>query len=238
MNKVSLCSMVVMGALLLGCSKSPGDLNQEQSSLSTMTEAQAKELALQEVGSGSIIDFSYDHDDKLPHYEFKIVNDGVEHEVEISAIDGSVLKHKTKNHSEAPLLEEPRVREIVETLGNGTIVRVQLDKEDHHASYEVTVVDETYTYEYEIDARDGHVIHQEKELINQVIAPNQQALTIDVEQAKSMASAQVQGGVVTEISLDTDDGTPIYEVNVIANGIEYEYEISAVDGQVLRASTK
>ena len=53
-----------------------------------------------------------------------------------------------------------------------------------------------------------------------------------------MASAQVQGGVVTEISLDTDDGTPIYEVNVIANGIEYEYEISAVDGQVLRASTK
>ena len=55
MNKVSLCSMVVMGALLLGCSKSPGDLNQEQSSLSTMTEAQAKELALQEVGSGSIM---------------------------------------------------------------------------------------------------------------------------------------------------------------------------------------
>lgn len=241
MKRFSLWSIVVTGALLLGCSKSPGDLNQEQSSPSTMTEAKAKELALQEVGSGNIIEFSYDNDDKIPHYEFKILNDGVEHEVEISALDGSVLKHDSKDRSDGisnPVLDEVGVREIAEKLMDGTIVRIRLEEEDHQPVYEVIAVDGTYKYEYEIDAVDGHVVNQEKELIDQVTALPHLETTIDVEQAKSIASTQVQGGVVTEISLDTDDRTPIYEVNVIANGIEYEYEISAVDGQVLQASTK
>ena len=241
MKRFSLWSIFVTGALLFGCSNSKGHLNQEQSSPSTMTEAKAKELALQEVGSGNIIEFSYENDDKMPHYEFKILNDGVEHEVEISALDGSVLKHDSKNHSDGisnPVLDVVGVREIGEKLMDGTIVRIRLEEEDHQPVYEVIAVDGTYKYEYEIDAIDGHVVNQEKELINQVTTtPNLEA-TLDVQKAKEIALSQVNGGVVTEISLDMDDSIPVYEVKVMADGMEYKYEISGVDGRIIKESTK
>lgn len=241
MKRFSLWSIFVTGALLFGCSNSQGHLNQEQSSPSTMTEAKAKELALQEVGGGSIIEFSYENDDKMPHYEFKILDDGVEHEVEISALDGMVLKHDSKNHSDSisnPELDEIDVREIVEKLMDGTIVYVRLEEEDHQPVYEVIAVDGTYKYEYEIDAIDGHVVNQEKELINQVTTtPNLEA-TLDVQKAKEIALSQVNGGVVTEISLDMDDSIPVYEVKVMADGMEYKYEISGVDGRIIKESTK
>lgn len=55
---------------------------------------------------------------------------------------------------------------------------------------------------------------------------------ISREEAKNIALGLVNGTIV-EFELDEDDGRQEYEIEIIANGIEYEIEIDASTGKVL-----
>lgn len=48
----------------------------------------------------------------------------------------------------------------------------------------------------------------------------------------SAAAKAVPGGEVTEVKEEEEDGRTVYEVQVLADGVEYEVEVT-VDGEVL-----
>ncbi len=66
---------------------------------------------------------------------------------------------------------------------------------------------------------------------------NDPTVTISADRAKEIAldhAGLTADGVVFESAeLDEEDGVPIYELDFIANGIEYEYEIRADDGTII-----
>lgn len=58
--------------------------------------------------------------------------------------------------------------------------------------------------------------------------------TISYERAKEIALAKVGGGTVTEIELDRKNGQLVYEVEVKYNGMEYEIDVNAATGEILK----
>lgn len=61
----------------------------------------------------------------------------------------------------------------------------------------------------------------------------QQGELISIEKAIEIALGLTGGGVVEDIDLDEDDGSYIYEIEIVNDGIEYDLEIDAVTGKVL-----
>lgn len=63
---------------------------------------------------------------------------------------------------------------------------------------------------------------------------------IGEEKAKEIAlhDAQVSSPTIKKIELDYDDGEMIYEVEFIKDGVEYEYDIDAKSGQILKKDTE
>lgn len=57
---------------------------------------------------------------------------------------------------------------------------------------------------------------------------------VSYERAKEIALAKVGGGTVKEIELDHENGRLVYEVEVKYNGMEYEMEIDAATGEILK----
>ena len=60
--------------------------------------------------------------------------------------------------------------------------------------------------------------------------------TISIEQARSIALERIPGASETNvkyIEMDTDDGHVTYEGEIIYDGTEYEFEISAEDGTII-----
>ena len=55
------------------------------------TVARAKEIAVARVGGGTITEFSQDFDDRVPNYDVTIRHGNAEYDLEISAVDGSIL---------------------------------------------------------------------------------------------------------------------------------------------------
>lgn len=70
-------------------------------------------------------------------------------------------------------------------------------------------------------------------------APTGTALTLEDAKALALEMAQLEedGVLLTKLAIDRDDGRTEYEIEFLADGMAYEYEISADTGKVLKVST-
>ena len=122
-----------------------------------------------------------------------------------------------------------------------TASEIDMDYDDGIMVYEVEFLWEGTEYEYEIDAHTGKVVansydrEHDKPAQPQVTPESQ----IDAEAAKQAAFEHARitpdDGTRVKCELDRDDGRIRYEVEFVANGYEYDYEIDAQTGKILKS---
>lgn len=121
-----------------------------------------------------------------------------------------------------------------------TAVRCKLDWEDGRQVYDVEFWAGGTEYDYEIDAATGTVLKSGQEWGGS--ASGGQGALIGEEAAKNAALAHAGVGAqdvdFIRWELDRDDGAQLYEIEFTAGGAEYEYEIDAVTGAVLKAEAE
>lgn len=61
-----------------------------------------------------------------------------------------------------------------------------------------------------------------------------QSAYIGIERAKSIALKRVPGARITKIKLDYENGRPVYEGEMHKGGWEYEFDIDAVTGNIIK----
>lgn len=117
-----------------------------------------------------------------------------------------------------------------------TFVKSKLDWEDGRRVYEVEFYADDYTeYDYEIDAVTGKILSYDYDA-EDYKAPSNSGSYIGEEKAKSIAVSNVKGAGtnnVVKVEFDYDDGRAVYEVKVVYNAMEYEFEIDASNGKIL-----
>lgn len=121
----------------------------------------------------------------------------------------------------------------------------ELDREHGMMVYEIEFKCEGFEYEYEIDASTGAIVKNQKEQDDDYVPPQSGSQSsggngsyIGEARAKGIAfsHAGVSGDAVYEYEagLDHDDGKMIYEIEFETGSYEYEYEIDAISGSVLK----
>lgn len=113
------------------------------------------------------------------------------------------------------------------------MLSTEFDMEDGRMVYEVEFCAGNKKFECDVDASTGKVLKTEKSAIGADVAN----LT---GQDKAQAAAVAHAGVTPDAGtlrtkLDTENGKLVYEVEFVSGGIEYEYELDAVTGAVLKA---
>ena len=110
-------------------------------------------------------------------------------------------------------------------------VEQKLDRDDGKQVYEV----EFYTadgkeYDYKIDAGTGEVLSFDYDAEHMPVLTGSDGkplpTVITREKAREIALAKVPGAGethVTKLKSDLEDGRPVYEVEIVYNGIEYEF---------------
>ena len=137
----------------------------------------------------------------------------------------------TLEEAKAKALEDAKL-----TAGNVTFTEAKLERDDGRDVYEIEFYTADYKeYDYEIDARTGEVLKRDYDA--ESFTPPAVSGTITREKAQEIALAKVPGAKaehIVKLELDHDDGRTIYEVKIIYNAMEYELEISAADGAILK----
>ena len=223
----------------------------------------AKEIALEHSGyTADDVRFTkekLDTDDGKAEYDIEFFADGADYEYEIDAVTGDILKAeregKVIDENQSTDKTDPdgyigteKAKEIAlehsgYTADDVRFTKEKLDTDDGKAEYDIEFFADGADYEYEIDAVTGDILKAERE--GKVIDENQSTDKTDpdgyigTEKAKEIAlehSGYTADDVrFTKEKLDTDDGKAEYDIEFFADGVDYEYEIDAVTGDILKA---
>ena len=187
-----------------------------------------------------------DYDDGVMEYEVEFYAGGVEYEYSIAARSGTILSYEMDLPSSSDIasgsyLSESAVREAALAdagveAADATFIKTALGREDGQMVYEVEFFTSDGEYSYELDAVTGAV--RKKENTIQDFSTGTDSNYITAEQAQTAALSHAgyseSDAVLLKTERDHDDGTILYEVEFIAGGREYEYDIDAVTGAVLK----
>lgn len=189
-----------------------------------------------------------DYDDGLYLYEVEFTAGEIEYEYEINAITGAVFKQEIDRIAQiVPAPSDPTVTYVtkeaaiaaaVQAAGvdaaSITLKKATFEIEEGTHVYEIEFVSGNVEYEYDVNAVTGTVV---PDSVYTPATPGSGSY-IGVEAAKNAALAHAKFGaadvVFTEAALDVDRGVYVYEVEFTAGGYEYEYEINATTGAVVK----
>lgn len=121
-------------------------------------------------------------------------------------------------------------------------IEVELDYEYGSMVYEVEFESGTVEYEYDINAADGDIVWYEKDSGGQIeqggsAVDSKDAVGREKATQAALKHAGFSASQVTqlEVKLDRDGGRLVYEVEFTASGYEYEYEINASNGSIIKS---
>ncbi len=190
-----------------------------------------------------------------------------EYDYDIHAYDGTVVKVETEKEEEYPAVQETRPvtkpaatepakptvtkEQAIEialkaaglTKAEVTELEGELDKERSVPVWEVSFETREKEYDYDIHANDGTVTKAETEKENEKpVATEPVKPTVTKEQAIEIAlkAAGLTKDEVAELEaeLDKERGGPVWEVSFETREKEYDYEINANDGKVVKAESE
>lgn len=121
-----------------------------------------------------------------------------------------------------------------------TMRGVKYEREHGRAVYDIEFVAGGTKYDYDIDALSGEIVslHRKGGYSGHGGSAQSSGDYIGIEKAKSIALAHAKVSEADvrelEVDLDRESGRMVYEVSFEARRMEYEYEIDAVTGEILR----
>lgn len=180
MKRKIVALLAVASIMSVGCSKDNKDINNNTNKdtgepvkqMDFISEEKVKEIVLAEIANGEILEYSLDADDVKPNYDVTISDGKTTYEYEIDAVTGDILTKETKTETDdmtidkKDLIGEEKAKEIaLSKVPNGKVIEISLDSNDNIVNYDITISDDEYEYEYEINAKDGSIIAESKEKI-------------------------------------------------------------------------
>ncbi len=214
------------------------------------------------VKADDIYDYSidFDIDDGTPSYEIEFKSGKYEYDYDIDAKSGKILKSKKEKDDDddkpvsspssttpstvASKISEEKAKSIA--LNHASVkaneiydYSIEYDIDDGVPSYEIEFKAGKYEYDYDIHAKSGKILKSKKEINDDANKKPASTSTskISKEEAKSIAfkhaSVKAKDVYGLEISLDTDDGIAVYEIEFKSGKYEYKYEINAKTGKIL-----
>lgn len=255
----SLASLSINELNLLKSSADDGSLTSsgQASDKQYIGEQKAKEIALTHVGLAekdiTKYEIELDYEMGMMVYEVEFYANGMEYDVDINAKTGEIV------HSHSEVKSEPSHGQNNSSINSSSYIGeasakkialsdagvsenqisqywIEFDIDDGKAVYEIEFYANQCEYEYDIDALSGEILKAEKD--NKSVSQTQSGTLIQEAQAKEIAlkHAGFTANQISrfEISLDYENGIRVYEIEFYVEGYEYEYEINALSGEIIK----
>ena len=220
----------------------------------------AKETALAHAGISadqiSRFEIEMGYEKGVMVYEIEFNHDGYEYEYDVNAQTGEILKSEkdkdednenresdsdvqgtllTKEQAMAAALAHAGLsKQDVEKIGG------KKDKDDGRTLYEIEFTAGGYKYEYEVDAVTGEIVKYSKEQYDDGNSATDKSAGTAINKAQAKAIALAHAGLTGkdvegfECKLDSENGVKVFELEFHYGAIEYEYDINAANGTIIK----
>lgn len=110
-----------------------------------LTKNQAKNIILEKVPDGKILEFSYDNENNSPKYESEIVKDTMKYQVDVDAETGKIINFEQevlkdqndRKTSDKLISEDKAIDTMINKVPKATVQKFNLDKDGKMLSMKV-----------------------------------------------------------------------------------------------------
>lgn len=212
----------------------PGTVSAKEISSIQQAQKQAKDR----VNGAKVVKTEQDYEDGELVYEVELSKGKKEYSLVFRASDAQMISYEWEIDSwsvtkgSGALIGLDKAKELAkEQVPKAKITSVMKKYSDGIDLYKVKMKTSSKKYELKIHARTGKILKYKWELTTQT---SNSSKYIGVEKAKAIALKKVNSGTVLKVSFDYDDGVPVYEVDIQKGMYEYELEIHAETGKILK----
>ena len=209
------------------------------------------------------LEVEYDNDDGVMVYEVDFHVGTTEYDYEIDAKTGDVLKVEKDVDDDAPntgsgntssggsssgssssnttsyISGDTALQKALAHAGVSASQAVDVDVEFDDGHYDVDFRVGSTEYDYEINAKTGAVIKYEKDTEDDdhhsTSTSTSSYIGRDAAMQKALSHAGLSESDVYELEVELDEEDGIYEVSFETKSYEYEYEVQATTGKILKA---
>lgn len=188
------------------------------------------------------------HDTVIDGYYLNNNGEWIEsYRIPTQATDGNTVNTSVSNVNSTTYIGQEKAKEIAFShagISSNELkyVKVFEDYEDGFKTYEVDFKYGNIEYEYEISALNGAILKYDRETedkeSNNSQGNSDTSSDIGIERAKQIAfnHADVASSSVKILNTgdDYENGTKVYEIDFKIGNIEYEYEINALNGSIIK----
>lgn len=150
-----------------------GTGNSAQGNFLSFDEVSSKALG---IANGTITDIELDQNARTPHYEVDVWYDGYDYDLKFDAVTGEVMEQKKEREdrddddfddngvaaaADENLISSDEAIKAAKAVAEGTVEKVELDREDGVAYYEVEIEDGRTDHEIYVNATDGSILEHE-----------------------------------------------------------------------------
>lgn len=199
--------------------------------------AAAKKLATEKIASATITEVDTDYENNGLVYEVNLYKGKREYQLTYQASNSKLIKYewelfgnKTASASKQNLTKKQIKALAKKKVTGASIKNVRLDYDDGVPEYKVTLTKGKKRYKLIYHAQTGKLLEYEWELATNVDSSSEY---IGTAKAKEIALEKVPGATIIKSEFDHDDGTPVYELELIKDQTEYEITIHAKTGKIL-----
>lgn len=197
---------------------------------------QVKKLAKKQVKGATVVKVDMDYDNGRLVYEVEMSKGKKEYSLAYRTSDSKLISYEWEIHpwyvsrGRGKVMSMGKAKKLAKKqVKNASITSIMRKHSDGIDVYRVKMKTGSKKYELKLHARTGKVLEYEWELVTKASKKY-----IGEAKAKSIALKKVGKGTVIKIDFDYDDGVPVYEVDIIKGEFEYEVEIHAKTGKILK----
>ena len=230
-NKWILMLLVVcMGIFALPVSVQAGKITRLQ---------QAEKKALKKVKGAYVTELDEDYEKGVHVYEVQLQKGTKEYDLVYRSSDGKLISYgwdqqKRDRTSTKAVMSKSACKKLAKKeVKKSTITGIRKKWDDGVLVWKVklTTKDKQYTLEYH--ARTRALLEYEWEFVGKSNKTGKNNGYIGHDKAKEIALGRVPGAQVIKVEFDMDDGVPVYQVEMVKDGYEYEVEIHAKTGKII-----
>lgn len=212
----------------------------------TLTQQDAGKVVTAEIPSAEIVSTELKTDDGLSVYKVVFQAEGCFGDYHIHPQSGKALERDISigtapDSQKTRLLAPERITELaLAQVPQGAIVDMDLEDEGNVYFYKVKVYKDGVIHKLGLDAVQGTLLWNTSYTgalrdvpAGPPSAPQGETL-IGLDKAREIALAKAPGATVVKCELDEDDGRLQYEGELAKGGWEYEFEIDAKTGRILK----
>ncbi len=211
-------------------------------------EAQQRALAHVGLTASDVQNLTWelDREHGIVCYEIEFETSEKEYDITVDAASGEILEACAERNDDAvpqgQYIGQDRATELAlayagVAAADAEDLSCELDEEDGKMAYDVEFEVGETEYAITVDAVDGSILNAQTEQDN---ASAMQEQYIGSEKAKALAlsHAGVSVSDAENLSCELDEDDKIYSIEFEADKMEYELEVDAVNGEILKSETE